>query len=409
MSNDVPIGAIAAAVITLLAVRPIRRPPSLGTTSFLLSTGVNELPFVFVALAVVSTEPILSAGDVTPMGWLAVALAVLTTCGLGFVVAAALRTGRRLEAALVVALGQSWRDEIDPDLGRQLRHRLPWLRILLTPWTIWRRDVERVTDVAYAADGRSNLLDVYRHRSRPTSAPTLLYLHGGRFRWGRKSREGRPLLFHLASHGWTCISANYHLSPTPAEGFPRHLVDVKKVIAWARTDGRRYGVDPDFIVLAGSSAGAHLTMMAALTANDPTFQPGFESVDTSITAGIGLGGYYGPLGGDERPPSTPSAYLRADAPALLLIHGDHDTCTPPDGARRLVAGLRATSANTVVYAELPGAAARLRPVPIDPLQRCRRRRRGVRRVAALAAPRPAGGPFDRLSGRRAPRPECASA
>ena len=32
-------------------------------------------------------------------------------------------------------------------------------------------------------------------------------------------------------------------------------------------------------------------------ANDPTFQPGFEAVDTSITAGIGLYGYYGALGG----------------------------------------------------------------------------------------------------------------
>jgi hypothetical protein len=79
----------------LLAVRSIRRPPSLGTTSFLLTAGVNELPFVFLALVVVSTAPILSAGAVTPMGWLAVALAVLTLCGLGVVVAAALRTGRR--------------------------------------------------------------------------------------------------------------------------------------------------------------------------------------------------------------------------------------------------------------------------------------------------------------------------
>ena len=109
------------------------------------------------------------------------------------------------------------------------------------------------------------------------------------------------------------------------------------MIAWARADGQRYGVDPDFIVLAGSSAGAHLTMMAALTANDSTFQPGFESVDTSITAGIGLGGYYGPLGGDEGPPSTPSAYLRADAPALLLIHGDHDSVVPFDEGQHLFA------------------------------------------------------------------------
>ena len=167
MSNDVPIGAIAAAAITLLAVRPIRRPPSLGTTSFLLTAGVNELPFVFLALVVVSTEPILSAGDVTPMGWLAVALAVLTVCGLGVVVAAALRTGRRLEAALGEASARL-ADEIDPDLGRQLRHHLPWLRILLhaVDDLAPRRRTRRRRRLR--ADGRSNLLDVYRHRSRPT-------------------------------------------------------------------------------------------------------------------------------------------------------------------------------------------------------------------------------------------------
>jgi acetyl esterase/lipase len=163
------------------------------------------------------------------------------------------------------------------------------------------------------------------------------------------------LIHRLASQGWTCISANYHLSRTPAEGFPQHLIDVKRVIAWARTHGRAYGSDPDVVFLAGSSAGAHLTAMAALTANDPRFQPGFEAVDTSISAGVGLYGYYGRLGADERPPTTPLAYVRPDAPPFFVAHGDHDTYTPVEGARHLVDGMRATSSQPVVYTELPGA------------------------------------------------------
>ena len=95
--------------------------------------------------------------------------------------------------------------------------------------------------------------------------------------------------------------------------------------------------------------------MAALTANDPTFQPGFEAADTRITAGIGLYGYYGPLGGDERPPTTPLAYVRGDAPPFFVVHGANDTYAPVDGARALVERLRAASTNPVVYAELPGA------------------------------------------------------
>ncbi len=252
-------------------------------------------------------------------------------------------------------LGPAWRDEIDPVLAGQLRRHLPWPRILLVPWMFGRRDVERTANLPYGDDGRSNLLDVYRHRSHPAGAPTLIYLHGGGFSWGRKNREARPLLYHLASQGWTCISANYRLAPTPADGFPQPLVDVKKVIAWVRAHGREHGAAPDAIFLAGASAGAHLTAMAALTANDPRFQPGFEAADTTITAGIGLYGYYGPLGGHEQPPTTPLAYDGSDAPPFLVIHGDHDTFTPVEGARALVDHLQATSSSPVVYAELPGA------------------------------------------------------
>ena len=351
----VPLGGLFLAWCVLMAVAPIRRPPRFGLLSWISSAGPNEVPFLFICIVVVSNAPSLLDGDVTGGDWISLALAGLTVTGLGIVAHRALRAGAVADAALETSFGAGWSSDIDTSVAGSPRRRLPWLRILLVPWPFRPRAVERVANIPYGDRGRDNLLDVYRHRSHPVGAPTLIYLHGGKFRRGRKNFEARPLVHHLASRGWICISANYHLSPTPAQGFPDHLIDVKRVIAWARTEGRRHGVDPETIVVAGSSAGAHLTMMAALTANDASFQPGFETSDTTISAGIGLYGYYGALGGDEHPPSTPLAYVHAGAPPLFVIHGANDTFTPVEGARVLVGKLRTSSTQPVVYAELPGA------------------------------------------------------
>jgi acetyl esterase/lipase len=149
-----------------------------------------------------------------------------------------------------------------------------------------------------------------------------------------------------------CISANYRLSP--AATFPDQLIDVKRVIAWAREHGPEYGADPAVVFVAGSSAGGHLASLAALTPNDPVFQPGFESADTSVAAAISLYGYYGSLGSD-REPSSPLVYVRTDAPPFFVAHGDKDTLVLVEDARHFVERLQGASSNPVVYAELPGA------------------------------------------------------
>ncbi len=354
MLETLPLGSIYFAWSAAMAVAPIRRPRAMGTASWLLSSFPNELPFVFLAIVAGSNIPILAQDVLSTRDRISLVLAAITVVALVVVVVRALRTRPVVERALTEALGAGWRGDLDTATARSLRRHLPWMTVLFAPWTFRRRHVTRLSNLSYGDGGKAHLLDVYRHRSRPDHAPTLVYLHGGGFRWGRKSREARALIFRLASQGWTCISANYHLSRTPAEGFPTHLIDVKKLIAWARTDGRAHGVDPDAIFLAGSSAGAHLTAMAALTANDPAFQPGFEQADTSITAGIGLGGYYGSLGDDDHPPTTPLAY-DGPSPPFFVVHGTQDTYTPVDGARRLVEHLRSTTTSVVAYAELPGA------------------------------------------------------
>ena len=181
----------------------------------------------------------------------------------------------------------------------------------------------------------------------------LVYFHGGGFYGGRKSVEGRALLFRLASQGWVTISANYRLRPNA--GFFEHLIDVKKVVAWVRDHGHEYGADPSTLFLSGGSAGGHLSSIAALTQNDPRYQPGFERADTSVTAVASLYGWYGgyyEMGGPESEVGV-LGHDASGAPPFFIAHGENDSLALVETARRFVDHLRSASPNPVVYAELP--------------------------------------------------------
>lgn len=352
-----PIGYLVSVTLvascTLFALAPPRRPATLRQVGWRLGFLVNELPFVAFYWVLASTLLAIGQGDVdSPVGGLALGVAVLTTVALVILTWRGLLAGRMIDRAMADGLGAGWRATIDTGMSARLRRHLPLARILVGPFFVRRRDVERVANISYGDAGARNLLDVYRHRSRPSGGPTLVYLHGGSFVSGRKDREARPLLYRLASQGWLCISANYRLSP--AATFPDHLIDVKKVIAWVREHGNDYGGDPATVFVAGSSAGGHLAALAALTPNDPEFQPGFEAADTSVAAAISLYGYYGPLGRTEGPSSSPLAYVGSGAPPFFVAHGDQDTLVQVENARLFVERLRSASSNPVVYAELPG-------------------------------------------------------
>jgi acetyl esterase/lipase len=340
---------------TLVALVPIRRPPALARVSYLVGLVVNELPFVVIYFLVVSTALAFAEGDIESTGsWLAVGAAALTVVGLVVVAVRALSTRATVDRALRAGLGDDWRDVVDPDLRvRSGRRRLPVLRILFAPFAFGGHGVERIRNITYGAAGKHNLLDVYRNRARPGGAPMLIHFHGGHFQSGKKSRESRVLFYRLASHGWVCVSANYRLGRGAA--FPDHLVDAKQVIAWVRAHGAEQGGDPSTLFVAGSSAGGHMAAMAALTANDPEFQPGFERVDTSVTAAIPLYAYLGPLDTNEGRASSPFDYARADRPPFFVVHGDHDTVVPVEQARAFAAELGRTSSVPVVFAELRGA------------------------------------------------------
>jgi acetyl esterase/lipase len=107
-------------------------------------------------------------------------------------------------------------------------------------------------------------------------------------------------------------------------------------------------------VVCGGSAGAYLAAMCALTADNATFQPGFEQADTSVNAAVGRYGYYGPAPMSAGRHSAPDAYASANAPPFFIIHGTRDPMIAAAHARRFVEQLRARSTRPVLYAELPG-------------------------------------------------------
>jgi acetyl esterase/lipase len=329
-----------------------RRRGRFATVHYFSSMVINEVPVLAILGLAASTLLAWSQGDLDSTGGI-VSLGVGLVVMAGLVVLAWRASGTRpaLDRALDAGLGEGWRDQIDPGLAGGLRTDVPWLPGLLLPLRRRRGDVEHLRNLSYGEHGRHNTLDLYRHRSRPTGSPVLVHLHGGAFTSGRKDRESLPLIYRFASRGWLCLSANYRIGPEAS--FPDHLIDVKRILAWVQAHAEEYGGDPALVIVSGDSAGGHQALSAALTPNDPAYQPGFEDADTTVTAAIGLYGYYGQI--SVRPESSPAAHLRADAPPILLVAADHDSSVPIAWTRAFADQVLSTSQGPVVYAELPGA------------------------------------------------------
>lgn len=113
-----------------------------------------------------------------------------------------------------------------------------------------------VRDVPYLPDGHpQHGLDIYVPRRLSPPRPTLLYLHGGGFRI--LSKESHWLMaLAFARQGFVVFNADYRLAP--AHPFPAALEDACAAYRWVLRHARRWGGDPERVVVAGESAGANL-------------------------------------------------------------------------------------------------------------------------------------------------------
>lgn len=341
---------------------------------------VGELPLHHLALWSTAGVALAVGGglDAWP-GWIGLAALLLGLAGLRQHLVYAARTAPSVEAGLRAALDPP--GGADDDHGDR-RGSTSW-RTVATVFPFRPRRVRRRCDLEYArVDGRSLRLDVY-HRDdvAPGAArPVFVYVHGGGWVIGNKGQQGRLTVHELAAAGWVCVSVNYRLSPRAT--FPDHLIDVKRALAWVKGHIAAYGGDPDFVMIGGGSAGAHLASLAALTPGKREYQPGFADVDLTVQGCVAYYGVYDFVDRDrhfrhrafhdlvlarlvmkQRISDAPDAYERASptaqvsaaAPPFLVWHGDRDSLAPVTAARAFVAALRDRGTAPCAYVELAGA------------------------------------------------------
>lgn len=99
--------------------------------------------------------------------------------------------------------------------------------------------------------------------SKPLDAsnpqPTVVYFHGGGLTAGsRRLRPTAVLPQVLLAEGWAIVSADYHL--LPESGVPEILEDVQELEKWLLQC--KAGIDLSRLIVAGSSAGAFVSLLA---------------------------------------------------------------------------------------------------------------------------------------------------
>jgi acetyl esterase/lipase len=157
-----------------------------------------------------------------------------------------------------------------------------------------RAEVSIQSDVVYAVhDGVELWGDFYRPAGEGPFPMVIAAPGGG---WAVCDPRGiRSWGVHLAHHGVAVFIIRYRAAAAE-KTFPGAVCDVLAAIQFIRGSAATFNIDPDRIGLLGSSAGAHVTALAALAGDSPLFKDrrpagghGAVGVGVKLFAGI-----YGP-------------------------------------------------------------------------------------------------------------------
>ncbi len=225
-------------------------------------------------------------------------------------------------------------------------------------------------DVVFGTGGGRDLhCDVYSPPAGISNGIGVLLVHGGGWRQGDRTQlRGHGIL--LGRRGYTCVSTEYRL--TGESLWPAQIEDVKACLRWMKANASDLGIDPTKIVVSGNSAGGHLSLMIAGTANKPEFEGsgGNPGLDTSVAASIayypptglarrewgGMPALFGPGASEETiATASPMSYATAAFPPTMIIHGNQDEVVPIEDGTQMYDALHAAgvAAELHVYANQP--------------------------------------------------------
>ena len=115
-------------------------------------------------------------------------------------------------------------------------------------------------DVSYGPHAR-NVFDLWLPSAGPQPRPLVIFIHGGGFRQGDKTRITAGTIKEYLGAGWAVASVNYRLTDTaPA---PAAYLDCARALQYLRHHAAKWALDPKRVALTGSSAGAGTSLWIA--------------------------------------------------------------------------------------------------------------------------------------------------
>jgi acetyl esterase/lipase len=205
-------------------------------------------------------------------------------------------------------------------------------------------------------------LDVYSP-AEGSAHPVVVFVHGGSWKSYDKNLFA-PVATRLLPENIVVVIPDYTLHPEARYEQMTH--EVAAALSWTLDNIDRYGGDPQRVVIAGHSAGAHL---AALAIMDPRFMATYGHRSAEICGYVGLSGVYDVqaefdywqsrgsapqvildvMGGEQNLDiASPIRYVRADLPPFLVIHGDDDQTVPVEIGTAFHAALQTAGAESTL-------------------------------------------------------------
>ena len=233
---------------------------------------------------------------------------------------------------------------------------------------LYAKEFDVAANVVYKRVGHDTvMLDIYSLKNKTIKRPLLIFFHGGG--WVRGSKDSTSGFTPYLNNDWVVINAEYRFIQKAK--MPASVEDARCVLAWAYENAKKYGIDTNKIVLSGSSAGAHLALIAGMA-------PPHSLLDNSYLRGhimkpAAIIDFYGPadmLSLLETPNHlkkasimfadmstakktakliSPITYVRKDLPPIFIAHGDQDPTVPYSQSTTLKAALDKVGARNYLY------------------------------------------------------------